>query len=79
MGPVGDGGRVVFIAGTKDGMFRAFDRKSGKLVWETELPAAAFATPTTFSDGGKQFVVIACGGGKLGTKRGDSYVAFALE
>ena len=42
------------------------------------LPAAAFATPSTFAVGGRQYIVIACGGGKLGTKRGDSYVAFAL-
>ncbi len=77
-GPLVTAGGLVFIAATKDGMFRAFDRKSGKLVWETELPAAAFATPSTYSVGSRQFIVIACGGGKLETKRGDSYVAFAL-
>ena len=59
-------------------MFRAFDRKTGKLLFETELPAAGFATPCTYEAGGKQFVVVAAGGSKLGTKKGDSYVAFAL-
>ncbi len=77
-GPLVTAGGLVFIAATKDGMFRAFDRATGKCVWEIMLPAAAFATPTTYSVGEKQFVVIACGGGKLGTPRGDSYVAFAL-
>jgi len=42
------------------------------------LPAAAFATPATYEVNGKQYVVIACGGGKMGTQSGDSYVAFAL-
>jgi hypothetical protein len=48
-------------------------------LWQTKLPAAAFATPATYEVNGKQYVVIACGGGKLGTKSGDSYVAFALS
>lgn len=77
-GPVITAGGVLFIAATKDGMFRAFDRKTGKLLFETELPAAGFATPCTYEAGGKQFVVVAAGGSKLGTKKGDSYVAFAL-
>jgi quinoprotein glucose dehydrogenase len=71
-------GGVLFIAATKDGMFRAFDKKTGKLLWETQLPAAGFATPSTYQANGKQYVVIACGGTKLGTPKGDSYVAFAL-
>ena len=58
--------------------FRAFNKRTGKLLWQTKLPAAAFATPATYEVNGKQYVVIACGGGKLGTKSGDSYVAFAL-
>jgi quinoprotein glucose dehydrogenase len=48
------------------------------MVWESKLPAAGFASPATYRIGGKQFLVIACGGGKLGAKSGDSYVAFAL-
>jgi quinoprotein glucose dehydrogenase len=77
-GPVVTAGGVLFIAATKDGMFRAFDKRTGRLLWQTELPAGGFATPATYSAGGKQFVVIACGGTKLFTKKGDSYVAFAL-
>ncbi|MEI7586361.1 PQQ-binding-like beta-propeller repeat protein [Runella sp.] len=77
-GPVITAGGVLFIAATKDGMFRAFDKKTGKLLWETQLPAAGFATPSTYQANGKQYVVIACGGTKLGTPKGDSYVAFAL-
>jgi len=77
-GPVVTAGGVLFIAATKDGMFRAFDKKSGDLLWSTELPAAGFATPCTYSIGGKQYIVVACGGTKQGTPKGDSYVAFAL-
>ena len=47
-------------------------------MWETTLPAAAFATPSTYAVNGKQYVVLACGGTKLGTKKGNKYVAFAL-
>lgn len=77
-GPVVTASGLLFIAATKDGMFRAFDKKSGKVIWETELPAAGFATPSTYQVNGKQYVVIACGGTKLGTKKGNQYVAFAL-
>ncbi len=77
-GPVVTAGGLLFIAATPDGKFRAFDKKTGKLLWETDLPAAGFATPSTYEIGGKQFVVIACGGTKLGTKKGNQYVAFAL-
>ncbi|MES2456886.1 MAG: PQQ-binding-like beta-propeller repeat protein [Bacteroidota bacterium] len=78
-GPVVTAGGLLFIAATKDGMFRAFDKKTGKVLWETMLPAAGYATPSTYQVDGEQFVVIACGGAKLGTKKGDSYVAFALK
>jgi len=57
---------------------RAFDSQSGELLWEAKLPAAGYATPVSYSVNGKQFIVIACGGGKLGTKSGDTYVAFGL-
>ena len=77
-GPLVTKSGLLFIAATKDGMFRAFSKKTGKLLWETKLPAAGFATPATYELNGKQFIVIACGGGKLGTQSGDSYVAFAL-
>ncbi|GAC1368081.1 MAG: hypothetical protein NVSMB30_03820 [Hymenobacter sp.] len=77
-GPVVTAGGVLFIAATKDGMFRAYNKKTGELLWQTALPAAGFATPSTYEVNGKQYVVVACGGTKLNTKKGDSYVAFAL-
>ena len=77
-GPVVTKGGLVFIAATPDEKIRAFDKKTGKMVWESKLPAAGFASPATYMINGKQFLVIACGGGKLGAKSGDSYVAFAL-
>lgn len=77
-GPVITKGGLLFIAATKDGMFRAYDKKTGQLLWQTQLPAAGFATPSTYEVNGKQYIVVACGGTKLGTNKGDSYVAFAL-
>ena len=77
-GPIVTAGGLLFIAATQDAKFRAFDSATGRLLWETTLPAAGYATPSTFSVGGKQYVVIAAGGGKLGSPSGDAYVAFAL-
>lgn len=77
-GPVVTKGGLVFIAATPDEKIRAFDKNNGKMLWESKLPAAGFASPATYMINGKQFLVIACGGGKLGVKSGDSYVAFAL-
>lgn len=78
-GPVVTAGGLIFIAGTKDRKFRALDKDTGELLWETLLPAAGFATPSTYEVDGKQYVVIACGGGKLGAPAGNTYVAFALK
>jgi quinoprotein glucose dehydrogenase len=77
-GPVVTAGGLLFIAASRDGKFRAFNKRTGKLLWETDLPAPGFATPSVYSIGGKQYIVIACGGGKLGTRSGDAYVAFSL-
>jgi len=77
-GPLVTKGGLVFIAATKDEKIRAFDKNTGKQVWEAKLPAAGYATPATYAVDGKQYVVIACGGGKIGSKSGDSYVCFAL-
>lgn len=75
---VTDGG-LLFIGATNfDKKFRAFDKTTGKLLWETVLPAAGNATPATYESNGRQFVVIAAGGGKSGAPSGGSYVAFAL-
>jgi quinoprotein glucose dehydrogenase len=78
-GPVVTASGLLFISGTKDGKFRVFDKKNGKLLWETQLPAAAFATPATYEINGKQYVVMACGGEKLGAPKGNKVIAFALE
>lgn len=72
-------GGLLFIAATKDEKFRAFDKENGKILWETKLPAGGYATPSTYQIKGKQYIVIAAGGGKMGTRSGDSYIAFALE
>ena len=78
-GNVVTAGGLVFVGATKDEMFRAFNKMTGELLWETKLPAAAYATPAVYEANGKQYVVIACGGGGyLKTKSGDSYIAFAL-
>ncbi len=77
-GPVTTSGGLLFIAATPDKKIRAFNKRTGKLLWEFLLPAAGFATPSVYAVNGKQYIVIACGGGKLGTNSGDSYVAFAL-
>ncbi len=77
-GPVATDGGLVFIAATPDQKFRAFQKSDGKLLWETKLPAAGFSTPAVYRAGGRQIIVQACGGGKLGSPSGDFYVAFSL-
>jgi quinoprotein glucose dehydrogenase len=77
-GPIVTKSGLLFIAATPDGKFRAFNKATGKFLWETQLPTPGFATPSIYEVNGKQFIVIACGGGKLKTNSGDSYVAFAL-
>jgi quinoprotein glucose dehydrogenase len=77
-GPVVTAGGLLFIAATRDGKFRCFHKSTGKLLWETDLPVPGFATPAVYAIDGKQYIVIACGGGKLRTNSGDAYIAFAL-
>jgi len=77
-GSVVTAGGLLFIAATSDKKFRAFNKRTGKLLWEYELPAAGFATPSVYEKDGHQYIVIACGGGKLGKPSGDSYIAFSL-
>jgi quinoprotein glucose dehydrogenase len=77
-GPIVTRGGLLFIAATQDGKFRAFDKDTGKLLWETTLPAPGYATPSTYMVNGTQYVVIAAGGGKLGSPSGDTYVAYSL-
>ena len=77
-GPVVTAGGLLFIAATVDEKLRAFDKRTGEVLWETKLPAAGYATPATYAVDGRQFLVVAAGGGKLGTRPGSTYVAFAL-
>jgi quinoprotein glucose dehydrogenase len=78
-GPVVSAGGLVFIAATRDSKIRAFSKRTGELLWSHDLPAPGFATPSVYMKDGRQYLVIACGGGKLGTRSGDAYVAFALK
>ncbi len=78
-GPVVTASGLVFIGATNfDKKFRAFDKLTGKLLWETTLPAAGNATPAIYEIGGREYVVIVCGGGKNDAPSGSSVVAFAL-
>ena len=77
-GPVVTAGGLLFIAATYDEKLRAFDQKTGKVVWDYKLPAGGFATPITYMVNGRQYIVIAAGGTRYGLKSGGSYVAFAL-
>jgi quinoprotein glucose dehydrogenase len=80
-GPVVTAGGLLFIGATNfDRKFRAFDKETGKLLWETTLPYSGNATPITYELGGRQYVVIYATGGKSGRggASGGVYVAFAL-
>lgn len=79
-GVVTAGGLLFIGATTDDRKFRAYDKRTGKLLWETTLPAAGNATPAVYEAKGRQFVVIAAGGGKAGGANlpGGSFIAFAL-
>ncbi len=73
-------GGLVFIGASQDEKFRAFDKETGKVLWEYQLPMGGYATPSTYQIDGKQYVVIAAGGGGFQrTKTGDYYIAFALR
>ncbi len=78
-GSVVTAGGLLFIGATvHDSKFRAFDKTTGELLWETTLPAAGTATPAIYQVKGREYVVIGAGGGKWGEPSGGSYVAFAL-
>jgi quinoprotein glucose dehydrogenase len=78
-GPVVTASGLVFIGATVyDNKFHAFDARTGRLLWDTTLPAAGNATPAVYEVGGKEYVVIGAGGGKWGAPSGGTYVAFAL-
>ena len=75
---VTENGLLIIAATTHDDKFHIFDKRTGELLWQYTLPAAGNATPSTYMVNGKQYIVIACGGGKNDAKSGGTYVAFAL-
>jgi quinoprotein glucose dehydrogenase len=78
-GAIATAGGVIFIAATADEKIRAFEKSSGRVLWEHQLPAGGYATPSIYMIDGRQYVAIAAGGsGKNATKSGDSIIAFAL-
>jgi quinoprotein glucose dehydrogenase len=79
-GAIVTAGGLVFCAGTRDEMIRAFDKDTGAELWKHQLPFGGFAPPAIAEANGRQYLITpATGGGKLGTKMGDAYVAFALR
>lgn len=78
-GPLVTKGGLVFIGAARDERFHAFDKETGELVWEYQLDYGGYASPSTYEINGRQYIVIAAGGGgKPGTKRGDAFYCFAL-
>ncbi|MCX7605233.1 MAG: PQQ-binding-like beta-propeller repeat protein [Bryobacteraceae bacterium] len=78
-GSIVTAGGLLFIGATNsDAKFRAFDKRTGELLWEYQMDAAGNATPATYMANGRQFVVIGAGGGKWGNPSGGTYYAFAL-
>jgi quinoprotein glucose dehydrogenase len=77
-GPVVTAGGLLIIAATSDEKLRIFDKGSGQLLWQYQLPAAGYSTPAVYAIDGRQYIVVTCSGGKLGTKTGDQYLAFSL-
>ena len=78
-GPVVTASGLLFIAATSfDNKLHAYDKLTGKLLWEAKLPAAGNATPSLYQINGREYVVIVCGGGKNEAPSGGSIVAFAL-
>lgn len=77
-GPLVTGGGLIFIGATADETFRAFDKETGEILWQSKLPFGGNASPSTYSVNGRQYVVISAGGGKSGRPRGGTLVAFSL-
>jgi quinoprotein glucose dehydrogenase len=78
-GTVATAGGLIFIAATADEKIRAFEKATGRVLWEYQLPAGGYATPSIYMIQGREYVAIAAGGsGKNATKSGDSIIAFAL-
>jgi quinoprotein glucose dehydrogenase len=79
-GPLVTAGGLVFIGYSLDDTFRAFDLRTGEVLWQTDLPAAGTAIPVTYEAGGEQYVVIAAGGHSMyQSTLGDSVMAYRLR
>lgn len=76
-GPVVTAGGLLFIGANFDNYLRAYDVETGEELWRTQLPAGGYATPSVYTVDGKQYIVIACGGGR-GSPAADLFVAYAL-
>jgi quinoprotein glucose dehydrogenase len=77
-GPIITKSGLLIIAATKDATLRIYQASSGKLLASYPLPFASFATPSTYMVHGKQYIVVTCGGTKLGTAKGNVVVGFRL-
>ena len=77
-GSIATAGNLVFLAGTFDKKFRAFNSINGSVVWEHQLTAGGFASPSTYEVDGRQYVAIAAGGGQGVSNSGDEFIVFAL-
>ncbi|MBM3740454.1 MAG: c-type cytochrome [Acidobacteria bacterium] len=77
-GPVVTAGGLIFIGASADETIRAFDKDTGKILWQAKLPFSGNATPAVYMVDGKQYVTISAGGGKSGRPAGGSIVSFAL-
>ena len=78
-GPLVTGGGLVFIGAAMDERFHAFDKTTGKLLWEFQMEAGGYATPATYELNGRQYIIIAAGGGgKPESKPGNAFYCFAL-
>jgi quinoprotein glucose dehydrogenase len=78
-GAVATAGGLIFVAATADEKIRAFEKATGRILWEYQLPAGGYATPSVYMVDGRQYIAIAAGGsGKNATKSGDAVIAFAL-
>jgi alcohol dehydrogenase (cytochrome c) len=72
-------GGVVF-AGEGNGQFKAYDAKSGSILWHFQAGAGVNAPPSSYTIGGKQYVVVAAGGNtQIDFKRGNAVIAFTLD
>jgi quinoprotein glucose dehydrogenase len=79
-GPIVTAGGVLFIGATNfDRKFRAFDAATGRLLWQATLPFAANTTPATYESGGRQYVVVAAGGGRSRDPSGGLFIAYRLR